>query len=143
MLPSFGDVSPIYVLLPCREVSYELIFGCDANETIEFAVQTNLRRWIPLMTYGAKEDTAVIRGYTVQTTSTSLESRIMEHVHICGDLLRDASGIRFRWMGTPNLEAGQRERNGIWALANASANLIMENQTFRLFTDSFSSDDLK
>lgn len=137
-----------------REASYQLILddimghGCDGierpDDAIEFAVHTT-SSWIPLrITYGSESD-ALIRGFTVPATSRGAvqSGMVTEHVYICGDLLRDPSEIQFRWMGTADLEMGNRERRDIWALGNVTVNLIVENETTEIFSDSFGTDNLK
>lgn len=128
-----------------REVSYQLVVDgisddCDGiespDEAIEFALRTT-SHWIPLrITYGAEGGT-LVRGYTVQTTSRTSGLKVMVHVYICGDLLYNISEIQFRWMGTADLDSESKERDDVWALGNVTVNLIVENQTLKIFRDSF------
>lgn len=84
----------------------------------------------------------IIRGYTVPTTA-QLDSIVTEHVTICGDLLRDAREIQFRWMGTAELEGKERERSDIWALASVSATLFVANESETIIEDTFGRSNIK
>lgn len=136
---------------------------CDGilgeREAIEFAVRTSSSSdfpWIPLrISYGIADSrkpskgsnggsshTRTVRGYTVPTVGRRA-SRVSEHVAVCGDVLRDASEIQLRWMGTAELKGKERERSDIWALASVTATLFVGNQTEKIFEDSFGSNSLK
>ena len=110
--------------------------------------------WIPLqLTYqphnngsdgGPSDGIATIRGYDINVTahlSDSDEENIIvtESVHICGDLLHDVQEVQFRWMATS--EVGNRNR--MWALANVTANLVIQSENTQIFQDTFGSDTLK
>ena len=127
------------------------------NEAIEFAMRTRSSSdvpWIPLhLTYqphnngsdgGPSDGIATIRGYDINVIahlSDPDEENIIvtESVHICGDLLHDVQEVQFRWMSTS--EVGNRNR--MWALANVTANLVIQTETTQIFQDTFGSDTLK
>ena len=126
---------------------------CDgtegAEEAIEFAMRTSSSSaapWIPIrMDYYA--DSTIIgtnstRGYTIQAVGGG--GNAIRQVHICGDLLHNASKIQFRWMGSARAR-GRRERDAgdIWALSSVNAILVVANETLRIFEDSFGSGNLK
>jgi hypothetical protein len=146
-----SDVSYEIVLLIqlISEVSEKSMHKCDGiegqNEAIEFAVRTSSSQaapWIPLQLNYYSEmnstSTKVIRGYPVPAIGSI---GAVEHIHICGDLLRDASAIQFRWMGTSREEP--REDRDVWALGNVGVTLVVANKTFRIIEESFGNDELK
>ena len=149
-----------------REVSYRLILEtpfdgnvdtgtrrrCDGTEgpeeAIEFAMRTSSSSaapWIPIrMDYYA--DSTIIgtnstRGYTIQAVGGG---NAIRQVHICGDLLHNASEIQFRWMGSARARGGRGGDEGdIWAMSSVDATLVVANETLRIFEDSFGNEDLK
>ena len=114
-------------------------------------MRTNLSSdtpWIPLQltTYsrtdnngGPSERIVNVRGYNV-TSYLSGDEIVTESVHICGDLLHDVQEVQFRWMGTVDDGIVRRE---MWALANVTANLVIESESTKIFQDTFGSDTLK
>ena len=86
---------------------------CDGieglDEAIEFAIRIDeSKEWIPLrMTF--HNDTTnsstelAVRGYTVPAFGRT-ETTATEHVSICGERLRDANTVQFRWMQTASLD---------------------------------------
>ena len=158
--------SPCMHLTSYREVSYRLILEtpfdgnveggtrrrCDGtegpDEAIEFAMRTSSSSaapWIPLrMDYYA--DSTIIgtnstRGYTIQAVGGG--GNAIRQVHICGDLLHNASKIQFRWMGSARARGGREDEGDIWALSSVTATLVVANETLRIFEDSFGSGNLK
>ena len=130
------------------------------NEAIEFAMRTSSSSssdapWIPLqLTYqphkngsdgGPSDGIATIRGYNINVTAHLSDNdeeniKVTESVHICGDLLHDVQEVQFRWMGTVK-DVNLRKR--MWALANVTANLVIESENTQIFQDTFGSDTLK
>ena len=98
--------------------------------------------WIPIrMDYYANSDnigTTSTRGYTVQTVSSG---NAIRQVHICGDLLRNASEIQFRWMGSAR--AMGMDKRDIWALSSVNATLVVAYEELRILEDSFGNEGLK
>ena len=122
---------------------------CDGmegpEEAIEFSMRTSSSSaapWIPLrMDYYA--DSTIIgtnstRGYTIQAVGGG---NAIRQVHICGDLLHNASEIQFRWMGSAR--AMDNDFGDIWALSSVNATLVAANKTLRIFEDSFGNEDIK
>ena len=106
--------------------------------------------WIPLrLTYdntsddgGPSDGIAIIRGYNV-TADLSEDKIVTESVHICGDLLHDVQEVQFRWMATSEVNSNGTVRKRMWALANVTANLVIESERTQIFQDTFGSDTLK
>ena len=143
----------------CSEVSYHLILEipgvgggtrrrCDGtegpDESIEFAMRTSSSSaapWIPIRMDYYDESTingiTSTRGYTIQAVGGG---NFIRQVHICGDLLRNASGIQFRWMGA---RGGREDERDIWALGSVNATLVVANEELRTFEDSFGNGNLK
>ena len=100
--------------------------------------------WIPIrMDYYADSTingTNSTRGYTIQAVGGG---NAIRQVYICGDLLRNASEIQFRWMGSARARGGREDEGDIWALSNVTAILVVANETLRIFEDSFGSGNLK
>ena len=155
--------SVILYIICYSEVSYQLMLeihfvdgvgdetrrNCDGtegpDEAIEFAMRTSSSSaapWIPIrMDYYA--DSTIIgtnstRGYTIQAVGGGNGIR---QVYICGDLLRNASEIQFRWMGSAR--AMQIDMGDIWALSSVNATLVVANEELRIFEDSFGNANLK
>ena len=125
-------------------MSYELVLDVDSgssscdgieglDEAVEFAIRINeSKEWIPLrMTF--HNDTAnsstqlAVRGYSVPAFGRT-EAIATEHVSICGERLRDANTVQFRWLQTANLES-ERQRSDLWALNLLSATVRnMDNE---------------
>ena len=123
--------------------------GSSEHNVIEFAIRTNLdASWIPLQlnTYGITIDVSsgiAIRGYNV-SIHLSEDKIVTESVHICGDLLHDVQEVQFRWMATSTYTADNGNvRSEMWALANVTANLVIESEIIQIFQDTFGSDTLK
>ena len=110
--------------------------------------------WIPLqLTYqphnngsdgGPSDGIATIRGYNINVTAHLSDSdedniKVTESVHICGDMLHDVQEVQFRWMSTSEVV----NRSRIWALANVTANLVIQSESTQIFQDTFGSDTLK
>ena len=114
-------------------------------------MRTNLSSnapWIPLQLttnahFIASDVIATIRGYNVNIHQSG-DKIVTESVHICGDLLHDVQEVQFRWMATSKVDYGI-VRNEMWALANVTANLVVESESIQiiLFQDTFGSDTLK
>ena len=147
-----------------RDISYKLVLNvkknnddkCEGrirfNEAIEFAMRTSSSSdapWIPLwLTYHKsghgepKNGMATIRGYNV-TAHLSKEKIVTESVHICGNLLHDVQEVQFRWMATNDIGGSRKVRKRMWALANVSASLVIENETIKILDDTFGQNTLK
>lgn len=117
------------------------------REGVEFAMRSSTdTTWIPLqLTYFSDSDstvTEVIRGHSVTVTG-STSADIPRQVFVCSDLLR-VSNIQFRWMSTAYIVGGEANAHAdMWAISSVSANLVNDNGTIPLFTDSFGSVVLK
>ena len=124
--------------------------GSSKFSVIEFAMRTNLDApWIPLQlnNYGITNNTssssATVRGYNVPI-HLSDDKIVTESVHICGNLLHDVQEVQFRWMATSTYAVdNETVRSEMWALANVTANLVIESETIQIFQDTFGSDTLK
>ena len=118
------------------------------DEAIEFAMRTSSSSdapWIPLhLTYDSDSNKkiATIRGYDVAAHKSGNEI-VTESVHICGDLLHDVQEVQFRWMGTNHIGGSGRVRQRMWALANVTASLVIENETIKILDDTFGQNALK
>ena len=115
------------------------------DEAIEFAMRTSSSSaapWIPIrMDYYADSTiigTTSTRGYTIQAVGGG---NAIRQVHICGDLLHNASEIQFRWMGSAR--AMGLDEGDIWALSSVNATLVVANEEVRIFEDSFGNANLK
>ena len=149
-----------------RDISYKLVLkvnsrddkDCEGrirfDEAIEFAMRTSSSSssdvpWIPFwLTYHEtghgepKNGMATIRGYNV-TAHRSEDEIVTESVHICGDLLHDVQEVQFRWMGTNHVGKSGTVRKRMWALANVTASLVIENETIQILNDTFGQITLK
>ena len=135
------------------------------NEAIEFAMRISSSSdapWIPLqLTYqptenngdyidgGPSDGIATIRGYDINVNAhfTDVDDEniiVTESVHICGDLLHDVQEVQFRWMSTSEVvNSNGAVRKRMWALANVTANLVIQSESTQMFQDIFGSDTLK
>ena len=120
-----------------RNLVYKLILDvssssdpeCDGieglDEAVEFAIRIDeSKEWIPLrMTF--HDDTAnsstqlAVRGYSVPAFGRT-EAIATENVSICGEKLRDANTVQFRWMQTSRWE-NRKRRNDIWVMSLLAA----------------------
>ena len=109
-------------------------------------MRTNLDTpWIPLQVniYSITDVIPIVtvRGYNVPI-DLSEDKIVTESVHICGDLLHDVQEVQFRWMATSK-PGSVIVRSEMWALANVTANLVIESESIPIFQDTFGSDTLK